>query len=152
MILKNPCNNSDIFQSCFLPLIIFLFLSCYKTYFLRTICSKLLEIRKRIKKAIKTFHSIVSSFRNKCLCSAINYLPILSLSPPLIPLSCLSGSFMSDKYNDHFHFFNFSCRQSNSPPPIRRQPTWSRSSLVCIKPSVIKWSDCWGWSILLLLI
>ena len=105
MILKNPCNNSDIFQSCFLPLIIFLFLSCYKTYFLRTICSKLLEIRKRIKKAIKTFHSIVSSFRNKCLCSAINYLPILSLSPPLIPLSCLSGSFMSDKYNDHFHFF-----------------------------------------------
>ncbi|KAB0397664.1 hypothetical protein E2I00_013829 [Balaenoptera physalus] len=32
--------------------------------------------------------------------------------------------------------------QSNSPPPIRRQPTWSRSSLVCMKSSVTKSSDC----------
>lgn len=54
--------------------------------------------------------------------------------------------------NNHPHFFNFSCRQSNSPPPIRRQPTWSRSSLVCMKYSVTKSSDYWGWSVLLLLI
>lgn len=67
--------------------------------------------------------------------------------PPFLPL--LSVSY---KCNDHSHFFNFLFRQSNSPPPIRRQPTWSRSSLVRIKSSAIKWSDCWEWSGLLLLI
>ena len=49
-------------------------------------------------------------------------------------------------------FFNFSYRQSNSPPPIRRQPTWSRSSLVCMTSSVIKSSDRWGSRVLLWLI
>lgn len=94
---------------------------------------------------------MASSFWNKCLHFAVNYLPIASVFP-LSPLSCFSGHLLSDKMTILFFFFNFSCRQSNSPPPIRRQPTWSRSSLVCIKSSVIKWSDCWGWSVLLLLI
>lgn len=39
--------------------------------------------------------------------------------------------------------FNLSYRQSNSPPPIRRQPTWSRSSLVRTLLSLSWWSGCW---------
>lgn len=104
-------------------------------------CPKHFE-NKRIRKEIKNFHSLsIQKYMFTFCCELLSFLVYFPCYPHLVSLS---DHHMSNKYNDSSHFLNFSCRQSNSPPPIRRQPTWSRSSLVCRKSSGIKWSDSWG--------